>query len=43
MKIFLTGASVFIGKKFTLLAIMSGNYIFAPIRKNIGKNLNIKI
>ena len=42
MKIFLTGASGFIGKKFALLAIKSGNYIFAPIRKKYRKKFKHK-
>ena len=39
MKIFLTGASGFIGKNFCDLALKKGHYIFAPTRK---KNLTKK-
>ena len=34
MKIFLTGASGFIGKNFSKLAIKNGYFIYAPTRKN---------
>ena len=33
MKIFLTGASGFVGKFFCKLAIRNGHFIFAPSRK----------
>ena len=35
MKIFLTGASGFIGRKFAILAAREGNFIYAPVRKKI--------
>ena len=43
MKIFLTGASGFIGKNFCDLALKKGHYIFAPTRKkNLTKKKNLK-
>jgi len=43
MKIFLTGASGFVGKFFCKLAIRNGHFIFAPSKKKkINKNKNIK-
>ena len=33
MKIFLTGATGFIGKNFAKLAIIKNHYIYAPTRK----------
>jgi len=40
MKIFLTGASGFVGKNFARLAIKNGCFIYAPTRKN--KKIKIK-
>ncbi len=43
MKIFLTGASGFIGKNFCDLALKKGHYIFAPTRKkNLTNKKNLK-
>ena len=42
MKIFLTGASGFIGKKFAILAAKKGNYVYAPTRKKNQKNFKHK-
>ena len=43
MKIFLTGASGFVGKNFCKLATKKGHFIFAPSRKKVmKKNKNIK-
>ena len=43
MKIFLTGASGFIGKNFSKLAIKNGCFIYAPTRKNRkNKTKNLK-
>ena len=45
MRIFLTGSSGFIGRKFAILAAKKGNYIYAPIRKKkkkFFKHRNIK-
>ena len=42
MKIFLTGASGFIGKNFYKLAIKRGCFIYAPTRKRNNNNNNIK-
>jgi len=42
MKIFLTGASGFIGKNFYKLAIKKGHFIYAPTRAKRNNNNNIK-
>lgn len=43
MKIFLTGATGFIGKNFCKLAVKNGHFIFAPSRqKKTSKDKNIK-
>ena len=43
MKIFVTGASGFVGKNFCDMAIKEGHYIFAPTRKkNLRKKKNLK-